>query len=310
MPSATAARPRASILLGRNDEKSAEKILGSCFALLLVISAVLTGVLLLANRSLLLAFGASANTIGYSLSYLNIYTLGTVFVQLTLGMNAFITAQGFARTSMLSVLIGAVSNIILDPLFIFTLHMGVAGAAWATILSQCISCIWVLQFLCSRSSYLRIRRENVRLDGSILRPCVKLGTGTFIMQISESIVTICFNSSLLKYGGDIAVGAMTILHSVMQFALLPLQGLGQGAQPILSYNYGAANGDPRRADLPLLMKHQPHLLSLLLGAHHAVPARCSAASSRPTPRSSRSRCARCASTRPRSGCSARRSPAR
>jgi putative MATE family efflux protein len=233
--------PRASILLGRNDEKSAEKILGSCFALLLVISAVLTGVLLLANRSLLLAFGASANTIGYSLSYLNIYTLGTVFVQLTLGMNAFITAQGFARTSMLSVLIGAVSNIILDPIFIFTLHMGVAGAAWATILSQCISCIWVLQFLCSRSSYLRIRRENVRLDGSILRPCVKLGTGTFIMQISESIVTICFNSSLLKYGGDIAVGAMTILHSVMQFALLPLQGLGQGAQPIISYNYGAGN---------------------------------------------------------------------
>lgn len=186
-----------------------------------------------------MAFGASENTIEYAVSYMNIYSLGTIFVQLTLGMNAFITAQGFAKTGMYSVLIGAVINIILDPIFIFACHMGVRGAALATIISQACSCIWVLSFLFGTRSTLRIKKQNLTLKAPVILPCLALGLSLFIMQASESIISVCFNSSLLKYGGDVAVGAMTILTSVMQFAMLPLQGLGQGAQPIMSYNYGA-----------------------------------------------------------------------
>ena len=195
----------------------------------------------LGNRAFLMAFGASENTIGYATDYMNIYALGTIFVQMTLGMNSFITAQGFAKTGMLSVLIGAVSNIILDPIFIFAFNMGVRGAALATIISQAFSCIWVLVFLFGKKTTLRIRPENLRLKPEVIFPCMALGSSYFIMQASESILNVCFNSSLLKYGGDIAVGAMTILSSVMQFAMLPLQGMGQGAQPIMSYNYGAKN---------------------------------------------------------------------
>jgi len=246
--------PRASIFLGKRDEDAAEQILGNCFTALLIAAAALTAALLLFNRQLLLAFGASEKTIGCALSYMNIYTLGTVFVQITLGMNAFITAQGFARTGMLSVLIGAVCNIVLDPLFIFAFHMGVAGAAWATILSQAVSCTWVLAFLFGKKTLLRLRRRNLRPRAKILLPCLKLGTGTFIMQISESVITVCFNASLLKYGGDIAVGAMTILYSVMQGALLPLQGVAQGAQPILSYNFGARHRGRVKETFLLLLK--------------------------------------------------------
>ena len=173
---------------------------------------------------------------------------------MTLGMNAFITAQGFAKTGMLSVLIGAVANIILDPIFIFGFHMGVAGAAWATILSQALSCIWVLLFLCGKQTRLKLRRQYLRLNAKIVFPCLALGLSTFIMQASESVISICFNSSLQRYGGDIAVGAMTILTSVMQFAMLPLQGLGQGAQPIISYNYGAHNPHRVKAAFRLLLK--------------------------------------------------------
>ena len=246
--------PRASIYMGKNDHKTAESILGNCFALLVLISLGLTAVLLVWSRPLLLTFGASENTIGYAVSYMNIYACGTIFVQLTLGMNAFITAQGFAKTGMLSVLIGAVCNIVLDPVFIFVFDMGVPGAALATILSQAVSCIWVLAFLFGKKTVLRIRRENLRLSAPVILPCVALGLATFIMQTSESILSVCFNSSLLKYGGDIAVGAMTILSSVMQFAMLPLQGLGQGAQPIISYNYGAGNGKRVKDAFFLLLK--------------------------------------------------------
>lgn len=179
-----------------------------------------------------MAFGASKNTIEYGVEYMNIYAIGTLFVQMTLGMNAFITAQGFAKTGMLSVLIGAVSNIILDPTFIFGFNMGVAGAAWATILSQALSCAWVLLFLCGKKTHLKLRLKNLGLSAKIVLPSLALGLSTFIMQASESVISICFNSSLQGYGGDIAVGAMTILTSVMQFAMLPLQGLGQGAQPL------------------------------------------------------------------------------
>lgn len=245
--------PRASIFMGRGEPETSEKILGNCFVTQLVISAVLTTVLLLWNRDMLLAFGASGNTIEYAVSYMNIYAAGTVFVQLTLGMNAFITAQGFAKTGMLSVLIGAIANIVLDPIFIFGFGMGVRGAALATILSQALSCTWVLCFLFGRKSFLKIRRCNLRLQANVILPCLALGLSVFIMQSSESIISVCFNSSLLKYGGDVAVGAMTILTSVMQFAMLPLQGLGQGAQPIISYNFGAKNVDRVKAAFRLLL---------------------------------------------------------
>lgn len=246
--------PRATIFMGKDKKEDAEKILANCFTMQILLSIVLTVVLLIWNRDFLLAFGASANTIEYATSYMNIYALGTIFVQLTLGMNAFITAQGFAKEGMLSVLIGAIANIILDPIFIFGLHMGVRGAALATVISQCCSCIWVISFLFGKRTTLRIRGKNMGLKAAYILPCLALGSAIFIMQGSESIISVCFNSSLLKYGGDIAVGAMTILTSVMQFAMLPLQGLGQGAQPIISYNYGAKNASRVRAAFKLLLK--------------------------------------------------------
>ena len=246
--------PRASIFMGKGDKESAEKTLGNCFVAQILISIVLTVVLLLWNRDFLLAFGASENTVQYGVDYMNIYALGTIFVEMTLGMNAFITAQGFAKTGMLSVLIGAVTNIVLDPVFIFGFDMGVQGAALATILSQALSCAWVLAFLFGKKTHLRIRKDCLALKKEIILPSMALGLSTFVMQSSESIISICFNSSLLKYGGDIAVGAMTILTSVMQFAMLPLQGLGQGAQPIISYNYGAQNVGRVKATFRLLLK--------------------------------------------------------
>ena len=246
--------PRASIYMGKKDTDTAQKILGNCFSLQIIISIILTIILLIGNKTFLLAFGASENTISYAVNYMNIYAIGTIFVQLTLGMNAFITAQGFAKIGMLSVLIGAVANIILDPVFIFGMNMGVRGAALATIISQALSCIWVLSFLFGKKTFLKIKPENLRLHAKIILPCVALGSSLFIMQASESIISVCFNSSLLKYGGDIAVGAMTILTSVMQFAMLPLQGLGQGAQPIMSYNYGAKNNDRVCKTFRLLLK--------------------------------------------------------
>ena len=233
--------PRASIFMGKKDSNSAEKTLGGCFLLQIIISLILTFVLLVWNEDLLLAFGASENTIAYATDYMSIYALGTIFVQLTLGMNAFITAQGFTTISMVSIIIGAVCNIILDPVFIFGFGMGVKGAALATILSQAVSCVWVISFLCGKKTVIKLKKSNLKLSPKIVLPCIALGTATFIMQSSESVISVCFNSSLLRYGGDIAVGAMTILTSVMQFALLPLQGIAQCAQPILSYNYGAKN---------------------------------------------------------------------
>ena len=233
--------PRASIYMGKQDNKSAENILGNCFILQIIISVILTAILLIWGRDLLLAFGASENPISYATDYMHIYAFGTLFVQLTLGMNAFITAQGFTTFSMVSVLIGAVCNIVLDPVFIFVFHMGVRGAALATVISQAISTLWVVLFLCGKKTQLHLRKKHLHLEAKVVLPCIALGLAAFIMQSSESIVTVCFNSSLLRYGGDIAVGAMTILTSVMQFAMLPLQGIAQGAQPITSYNYGANN---------------------------------------------------------------------
>ena len=245
--------PRASICMGQGNNEKAEKFLGNGLCLQVIISAVLTAAMLIWNREFLYAFGASDNTIEYAVSYMNIYAIGTVFVQVTLGMNAFITAQGFAKTGMLTVLIGAITNIVLDPLFIFAFKMGVRGAALATIISQAISTVWTLAFLCGKKTILRIKPENFKLQWKYIMPCVSLGIAPFIMQASESIIAICFNTSLKKYGGDIAVGAMTILTSVMQFAMLPMTGLGQGAQPITSYNYGAGNADRVKKSYKLLL---------------------------------------------------------
>lgn len=233
--------PRATIMMGKKDNESAETVLGNSATLLVCIALVLTAVIGIWGRDILLLFGASENTIEYAWDYMRIYAMGTLFVQLALGLNAFITAQGFARISMYTVLIGAICNIILDPIFIFALGMGVKGAALATIVSQAVSSIWVLRFLCSEKSTLRIRKRNLKIIPKIIIPCMALGVSPFIMTFTESILFVCFNSSLLKYGGDIAVGAMTILSSVMQFSMLPLQGLTQGAQPIMSYNFGAQN---------------------------------------------------------------------
>ena len=245
--------PRASISMGEGNYDKAENILGNCFALQIVISIILTIILLVFGRSFLLAFGASENTIEYAVSYMRIYALGTIFVELTLGMNTFITAQGFAKTGMLTVLIGAVCNIILDPIMIFGLNMGVSGAALATIISQGVSTIWVIHFLKSEKSYIRLKKEYFKLQKDIILPCITLGLASFIMQASESIISVCFNSSLQRYGGDIAVGAMTILSSVMQLAMLPMQGIGQGAQPIASYNFGAKNKDRLQETFKLLL---------------------------------------------------------
>lgn len=245
--------PRASMAMGKGDLAEAEQILSNSFSLQLIISAILTAVLLAGNRPLLLLFGASGNTISYATDYMNIYVMGTVFVQLTLGMNAFITAQGFARTGMASVIIGAVCNIILDPILIYGFGMGVRGAAIATVLSQAVSTVWVLRFLTGKKTVIRIRREYLKLKKEIVLPGIALGLAPFIMQASESIIIVCFNASLLRYGGDVAVGAMTILSSAMQFSMLPMQGLAQGAQPISSYNYGAKNAARVKRTFVLLL---------------------------------------------------------
>ena len=233
--------PRASIFEGRGEPGQSERIMGNSFSLLICASLVLTVLLQLFAEPLLLLFGASENTIGYALSYLKIYSLGTICVQMTLGMNAYITAQGFTTVSMKTVLIGAILNTILDPIFIFVLDMGVRGAALATILSQAVSALWVLRFLTGPTTRWRLRRENLWPVPSVFLPSLALGLSPFIMQSTESLIAVCFNSSLLKYGGDIAVGSMTVLISIMQLAMMPLQGLTQGAQPIISYNFGARN---------------------------------------------------------------------
>jgi len=246
--------PRSSIMMGKGDKDTAEKILGNCTSALVFISIALTAVVLIFGEKMLMTFGASENTINYALDYLNICAYGTLFVQLALGLNAFITAQGFAKTSMLTVLVGAILNIILDPIFIFVFNMGVKGAALATIISQGVSALWVMKFLTGDKTLLKIKKKYLRIDFKVLLPCIALGLSPFIMQSTESILEISFNTSLLKYGGDLAVGSMTILSSVMQLSMLPLMGLTQGATPIISFNYGAGNGKRVKEAFLLLLK--------------------------------------------------------
>ena len=235
--------PLAAIAMGKKDFDRAEKIIANCLSLLLIFAALLTVGFFFAAPTLLRFFGASEATLPYAVSYGRIYILGSVFVLLVMGMNPFITTQGFAKFSMLTTVIGAVSNIILDPIFIFVFDMGVQGAALATVLSQAIGAAWILRFLTGKKSILRLRRSNMRLIPAIFKPCLALGISTFVMLSTESLLSISFSTSLARYGGDVAVGSMTIVSSVCMLATMPLQGFCQGGQPIISYNFGAGNTD-------------------------------------------------------------------
>ena len=263
--------PQASIAMGRKDHEKAEKILGNCFTSLAIVAIVLTLIVLVFKTPLLYLFGASKNTITYAENYIETYAVGTIFVQMTLGLNMFISAQGFSMISMLTVVIGAVTNIILDPIFIFGFGLGVRGAAVATVLSQALSAVWAIKFLTGKSTVLHLKKSNMKVEWKIMAPCVALGVAPFIMQSTESILVLCFNSSLLKYGGDMAVGAMTILSSVMQFAMLPLQGLTQGGQPIISYNYGAQNIERVKKGFKLLLISCLCYSTLMWAAAQLIP---------------------------------------
>ena len=235
--------PRIAIHMGRGEQEEAEKIVGSGVAALIFIAVVITVSLEIAGVPILRLFGASDKTLPYALDYMRIYVLGTICVMFSLGLNPYITTQGFSKDAMKTVIIGAVCNIILDPIFIFGFGMGVKGAALATIISQGVSAVWVIFFLHSKKSIVKIRRKYLKLDMKVLGPVLALGVSPFIMTATESAINICFNMSLSKFGGDVAVGAMTILSSIMQLQMMPVQGLSQGAQPIMSYNYGAGNID-------------------------------------------------------------------
>ena len=233
--------PRASILMGQGKHDTAQKILGNCTSAIIIAGILLMAVQWIFGKELLYFFGASDVTIGYAWDYLKVYAAGSVFVLISVGLNPFITAQGFTKISMISVIIGAITNIVLDALFIMVFDMGVEGAALATIIAQAFSSIWVIRFLRGKQTALRICKKNLKIEKNIYLPCMTLGLAPFVMQSTEGLITICFNTSLLQHGGDIAVGAMTILASVMQLSMLPLTGITQGAQPIISYNYGAGN---------------------------------------------------------------------
>lgn len=238
---ATGSAPRSSIFIGNGEKEKAERLLSVSLLAQCVISLLLTVLLLLFNKPLLLAFGASENTIGYASDYMSVYALGTIFVEVTLGLNAFITAQGRTVVSMLVVLTGAVLNIVLDPIFIYVFDLGVKGAAWATVLSQMVSAVLCVIYLSGKKSMIKLSFSLSKGSVKLFMPSFLLGLASFVMQSTESLISICFNSSLLKYGGDMAVGAMTICSSVMQMSMLPLQGIAQGAQPLTSYNYGKGN---------------------------------------------------------------------
>ena len=235
--------PRAAIAMGRGQKEEAEVIVGNCFAVQLMLTVVLTAGFYAGAPWLLRLFGASDNTLPYALEYGRIYALGTVFVLIVMGMNLFISTQGFAKISMLTTVIGAVINIVLDPIFIFVFDMGVAGAAWATVLSQAVSAVWILRFLTGRQTILQLKAKNLKLAPKVIMPCLALGVSSFVMVGTESILSVSFTSSLARYGGDVAVGAMTVLTSINQLVTMPLTGICQGGQPLISYNYGAGKLD-------------------------------------------------------------------
>lgn len=245
--------PLAAIKMGEKDKDGAEKILSNSFSTLIILSIILTLIIFIFKEKLLWAFGASDVTINYALDYLSIYLMGTIFVQISLGMNTFINTQGFAKMGMVTVMVGAAVNIALDPILIFGFNMGVKGAAVATVLAQMVSAIWVLVFFFGKKSILRIRKEFLKPEFKVVFGIMALGISPFIMQATESLVIISMNNQLLKYGGDLAVSSMTIMSSIMQIVMLPMMGLTQGAQPIISYNYGAKKIDRVKKTFKLLI---------------------------------------------------------
>lgn len=245
--------PLVAIKMGEKNNDEAEKIMSNSFSALIILALILTAIFLIFKEPILWAFGASEATIGYAVDYLTIYVIGTVFVQIALGMNPFINTQGFTKIGMYTVGIGAIINIILDPIFIFGLDMGVKGAALASIMAQAVSAIWALKFLFGKKSILKIRKKYLVPSKTVMLPVLALGIAPFIMQSTESVVLVSLNNQLSKFGGDIAVSAMTIMSSIMQIITLPLMGLTQGAQPIISYNYGAKNLDRVKSAFKLLI---------------------------------------------------------
>lgn len=246
--------PYAAINMGREDYDKAERYLGNSFACLVFFSILITIIVSLLKKPLLLAFGASPVTLPYALDYLGVYCLGTLFIQLTVGMNYYITTQGFAKTAMMTTIMGGILNIILDPIFIFTLHLGVKGAALASVLAQMLSCMWALKFLFGKRTKLKISFAKMKIDPHVMKDILTLGASPFFMSASEGILHICFNMQILKYGGDLAVAAMTILFSMYQFILLPIEGVASGSQPIISYNYGAHQFSRVKETLSLALK--------------------------------------------------------
>ena len=263
--------PRASVAMGRGDYKTAEKILGNCITLLIVLSVVLSVVFTIYGEPVLRAFGASENTLPYAMAYLRIYLMGTIFVQFTLGMTPFITNQGFAKTSMATTCIGAVCNIILDPVFIYGFNMGVEGAAIATILSQAVSAVWVLIFFTGKRSVLRIRKENLIPAGRTLALVLSLGVSPFLMTATECVIQLAFNTGAATYGGDSAVAIMSILFSVAQIANLPVQGFCQGAQPVVGFNFGARKLERVRQAFKIMLAVSMGVTTVVVGAVELAP---------------------------------------
>ena len=263
--------PRASVAMGRGDYKTAEKILGNCITLLIVLSVVLSVVFTIYGEPVLRAFGASENTLPYAMAYLRIYLMGTIFVQFTLGMTPFITNQGFAKTSMATTCIGAVCNIVLDPIFIYGFNMGVEGAAIATILSQAVSAVWVLIFFTGKRSVLRIRKENLIPAGRTLALVLSLGVSPFLMTATECVIQLAFNTGAATYGGDSAVAIMSILFSVAQIANLPVQGFCQGAQPVVGFNFGARKMERVRQAFKIMLAVSMGVTTVVVGAVELAP---------------------------------------
>lgn len=246
--------PRASISMGQGNNDAAEEIMGNCFTCLMTLAVLLAAAFWIWGEPLLWLFGASEETIAYALPYMRIYSSGSVFVMLALGMNLFVTTQGFTRFSMVTVLVGAITNIVLDPIFIYGLNLGVQGAALATVISQAVSGVWVLRFLTGKKTRLRLKAAYLRPKCRVMLPVLGLGLAPFVMQATEALLNISFNNSLQRYGGDIAVAAMTVASTVLQMLWIPLQGIGQGAQPIISFNYGAHNFQRVKEAFRVLLK--------------------------------------------------------
>ena len=246
--------PLASIRLGEKNTEEAQKILGNCFKSLMITSIIIIVILNLFGTQILMLFGASENTLDYALQYLRIYSWGTIFAQLSVGLNYFINAQGFAKYGMFTLLLGGILNIILDPVFIFLFDMGVAGAAVATVISQFVSCLWVLGFFFGKKTMLRLTKKSLKYDLNVMKRVFGLGLSPFFMSSTEGILQVSFNRQLLFYGGDIAVSAMTIMMSMSQILSLPMEGIAQATQPIISYNYGAGKYDRVKKTISLALK--------------------------------------------------------